>query len=191
MAELSTGSTESCLLSPRDAPAYISESRARSFEGQWTDLNLTLSLWVQLCYFDECFCTGVGQVVVQIAAATACQSCYGMEKAECPATYAEVNWYRYRPYYCCQHFISMVSFANILWRYTCRTKNRTTKYCSLISIASVTHASNFYACFCVYQQMSAEFRRWMSFYGKQYNPYELERGDFLCEEMKEKINSAT
>ena len=33
---------------------------------------------------------GVGQVVVQIAAATPCQSCYGMEKADCPAIYAEV-----------------------------------------------------------------------------------------------------
>jgi len=41
------------------------------------------------------------------------------------------------------------------------------------------------------QQMSVEFRRWMAFYGKDYNAYELERGDFLCEEMKEKINSAT
>jgi len=39
--------------------------------------------------------------------------------------------------------------------------------------------------------MSAEFRRWMAFYGKAYSPYELERGDFLCEAMKEKINSAT
>lgn len=44
--------------------------------------------------------------------------------------------------------------------------------------------------FCV-QQMSVEFRRWMAFYGKKYNPYELDRGDFLCEEMKERINSAT
>jgi Histone methylation protein DOT1 len=42
-----------------------------------------------------------------------------------------------------------------------------------------------------FQQMSAEFRRWMAFYGKEYCPYELERGDFLCEEMKEKINTAT
>lgn len=41
------------------------------------------------------------------------------------------------------------------------------------------------------QQLSVEFRRWMAFYGKEYSPYELERGDFLCEDMKEKINSAT
>jgi len=40
---------------------------------------------------DKCCCLGVGQVVVQIAAATPCQSCYGMEKADCPATYAEVG----------------------------------------------------------------------------------------------------
>jgi len=31
----------------------------------------------------------------------------------------------------------------------------------------------------------------MAFYGKDYSPYELEHGDFLCEEMKEKIVSAT
>jgi len=41
------------------------------------------------------------------------------------------------------------------------------------------------------QQMSEEFCRWMAFYGKDYSPYELEHGDFLCEEMKEKIVSAT
>jgi len=34
--------------------------------------------------------TGVGQVVLQVAAATQCQSCYGVEKAEWPAKYAEV-----------------------------------------------------------------------------------------------------
>jgi len=46
-------------------------------------------------------------------------------------------------------------------------------------------------CFVCVQQMSAEFCRWMEFYGKEYSPYELERGDFLCEEMKERIMSAT
>jgi len=34
--------------------------------------------------------TGVGQVVLQVAAATQCRSCYGIEKAEWPAKYAEV-----------------------------------------------------------------------------------------------------
>jgi len=34
--------------------------------------------------------TGVGQVVLQVAAATQCKSCYGIEKAEWPAKYAEV-----------------------------------------------------------------------------------------------------
>lgn len=43
----------------------------------------------------------------------------------------------------------------------------------------------------VFQRMSAEFRRWMAFYGKQHSSYQLERGDFLCEDMKEKINAAT
>jgi len=33
---------------------------------------------------------GVGQVILQVAAATQCKSCYGIEKAEWPAKYAEV-----------------------------------------------------------------------------------------------------
>jgi len=36
--------------------------------------------------------TGVGQVVLQVAAATQCKSCYGIEKAEWPAKYAEVSF---------------------------------------------------------------------------------------------------
>lgn len=35
--------------------------------------------------------TGVGQVVLQVAAATNCKHYYGVEKAEIPATYAEVE----------------------------------------------------------------------------------------------------
>ena len=34
---------------------------------------------------------GVGQVVLQVAAATPCKLCYGIEKAEWPADYAEVH----------------------------------------------------------------------------------------------------
>jgi len=56
-------------------------------------------------------------------------------------------------------------------------------------LVTFTHgACDMFVCL---QQMSEEFRRWMAFYGKEYSPYELERGDFLCEEMKEKIMSAT
>lgn len=35
--------------------------------------------------------SGVGQVVLQVAAATKCKSCYGIEKAEWPASYASVS----------------------------------------------------------------------------------------------------
>jgi len=52
--------------------------------------NLTLK-WCFSGRRQTLLCLGVGQVVVQIAAATPCQSCYGMEKADCPATYAEVG----------------------------------------------------------------------------------------------------
>jgi len=34
--------------------------------------------------------TGVGQVVLQVAAATNCKHYFGVEKADTPATYAEV-----------------------------------------------------------------------------------------------------
>ena len=37
------------------------------------------------------FITGVGQVVMQVAAATNCKWCYGVEKAEVPAKYALVR----------------------------------------------------------------------------------------------------
>lgn len=40
----------------------------------------------------RCFLfAGVGQVVLQVAAATNCKHYYGVEKADIPATYAEVT----------------------------------------------------------------------------------------------------
>ena len=41
------------------------------------------------------------------------------------------------------------------------------------------------------QCMESEFRRWMKFYGKICSKYELVKGDFLADEMKEKIASAS
>lgn len=42
--------------------------------------------------FFNCFLfAGVGQVVLQVAAATNCKHYYGVEKADIPATYAEVT----------------------------------------------------------------------------------------------------
>ncbi|XP_060071074.1 histone-lysine N-methyltransferase, H3 lysine-79 specific-like [Ylistrum balloti] len=73
--------------------------------------------------------SGVGQVVLQVAAATSCKMCYGIEKAEYPAKYAE--------------------------------------------------------------DMETQFKRWMKWYGKKNSNYQLDKGDFLCDEMVEKINNAT
>jgi len=39
--------------------------------------------------------------------------------------------------------------------------------------------------------MESEFRRWMKFYGKICSKYELVKGDFLADEMKEKIANAS
>ena len=39
--------------------------------------------------------------------------------------------------------------------------------------------------------MAVEYERWMSWYGKKHGPYQIEKGDFLCEEVKDKINNAT
>lgn len=36
--------------------------------------------------------SGVGQVVLQMAAATPCKICLGIERAEVPSRYAEVNF---------------------------------------------------------------------------------------------------
>ncbi|XP_069125915.1 uncharacterized protein [Argopecten irradians] len=73
--------------------------------------------------------SGVGQVVLQVAAATSCKMCYGIEKAEYPAMYAE--------------------------------------------------------------DMEKQFKQWMKWYGKKFSNYQLDKGDFLCDEMVEKINNAT
>ncbi|XP_046661209.1 histone-lysine N-methyltransferase, H3 lysine-79 specific isoform X3 [Homalodisca vitripennis] len=73
--------------------------------------------------------SGVGQVVLQMAAATPCKICFGVEKAEIPSSYAE--------------------------------------------------------------DMNSNFRKWMGWYGKHYGEYQLIRGDFLTEEHREKIVSAT
>ncbi|CAH2102696.1 unnamed protein product [Euphydryas editha] len=73
--------------------------------------------------------SGVGQVVLQMAAATPCRVCFGVEKAEVPSKYAE--------------------------------------------------------------SMDLHFRMWMRWYGKKYGDYKLIKGDFLMDEHREKINSAT
>ncbi|XP_041975619.1 histone-lysine N-methyltransferase, H3 lysine-79 specific isoform X2 [Aricia agestis] len=73
--------------------------------------------------------SGVGQVVLQMAAATPCRVCFGVEKAEVPSRYAE--------------------------------------------------------------SMDLHFRMWMRWYGKKYGEYKLIKGDFLMDEHREKINSAT
>ncbi|CAH8609525.1 unnamed protein product [Schistosoma bovis] len=39
-------------------------------------------------------------------------------------------------------------------------------------------------------RLDSTFRHWMSFYGKSYRPYTLERGDFLSAEYQEKITNA-
>ncbi len=39
--------------------------------------------------------SGVGQVVLQVAASTRCQNCFGIEKADIPSSYATVRIYIY------------------------------------------------------------------------------------------------
>ncbi|XP_072018046.1 LOW QUALITY PROTEIN: uncharacterized protein [Amphiura filiformis] len=72
--------------------------------------------------------SGVGQVVLQISAATPCKLAFGIEKAEVPAKYSKL--------------------------------------------------------------MEREFKRWMAWYGKEYSPYHLIKGDFLTKEMQQKISEA-
>ncbi|XP_064625408.1 histone-lysine N-methyltransferase, H3 lysine-79 specific-like isoform X1 [Lineus longissimus] len=73
--------------------------------------------------------SGVGQVVLQVAASANCRLCFGIEKAEWPANYAET--------------------------------------------------------------LVKEFKKWMNWYGKIYSDFELQKGDFLSEDVKERINTAS
>lgn len=73
--------------------------------------------------------SGVGQVVLQMAAATPIKSCIGIERADVPSRYAE--------------------------------------------------------------NMDISFRKWMRWFGKKFNEYQLLKGDFLADEHREKINSAS
>jgi hypothetical protein len=41
------------------------------------------------------------------------------------------------------------------------------------------------------QNMNVQFRKWMRWYGKKYGDYRLIKGDFLTDEHREKIVSAT
>lgn len=38
--------------------------------------------------------------------------------------------------------------------------------------------------------MEVQFKKWMKWYGKKYSNFHIDKGDFLCDEMKEKINGA-
>lgn len=73
--------------------------------------------------------SGVGQVVLQMAASMSIKTCYGIERADVPSRYAE--------------------------------------------------------------GMNVQFRTLMRWFGKRYNDYHLIKGDFLADEHREKINSAT
>lgn len=73
--------------------------------------------------------SGVGQVVLQVAASTNAKICIGIEKADVPSRYAE--------------------------------------------------------------NMNQMFRSWMKWFGKKYGEYQLLKGDFLADEHREKIMSAT
>lgn len=42
-----------------------------------------------------------------------------------------------------------------------------------------------------FQSMNVHFRKWMRWYGKKYGDYRLIKGDFLNDEHREKIVSAT
>lgn len=73
--------------------------------------------------------SGVGQVVLQVAALTKAKVCIGIEKADVPSRYAE--------------------------------------------------------------NMDQKFRTWMKWFGKKYGEYQLLKGDFLADEHREKIMSAS
>ncbi len=92
---------------------------------------------------------GVGQVVLQVAAATNCKHYYGVEKADIPATYAEVPTLN-TPY--------------TLWLFE--------------SASKWMFHTNIYVWMCL-QSMDREFKRWMKWYGKKHGEYTVSVRSFI------------
>jgi len=55
--------------------------------------------------------SGVGQVVLQMAAATCCKVCFGVEKADVPSSYAEVSYHYCYPNNCNAHRTAGIAFS--------------------------------------------------------------------------------
>ncbi|XP_070562630.1 histone-lysine N-methyltransferase, H3 lysine-79 specific-like isoform X4 [Ptychodera flava] len=123
-------SPENCSLKTRSALNYT--ARRDTVYGE-TSYDLVAQMIDEITMTeDDTFIdlgSGVGQVVLQVAAATRCKLAYGIEKADVPAEYA--------------------------------------------------------------LRMDKEYRKWMRWYGKEYSHYQLDKGDFLSNEMKDKIASAS
>lgn len=58
--------------------------------------------------------SGVGQVVLQMAAATPCRICFGVEKAEVPSKYAEVCLFQLKVYQYLNVMNNFVKFIDCL-----------------------------------------------------------------------------
>lgn len=129
--------------------------------------NLLLSKPTEsMCLFVDAPASGVGQVVLQVAAMIDCKLCYGIEKADRPAKYAEVGGEF--------ELLLFISFIILIW------------LLQLHRVRCLMFTLGFAG-----QNMEFEFRKWMKFYGKIYSNFTLEKGDFLVESVKERILTAS
>ena len=156
--------------------------------------------------------TGVGQVVLQIAASTRCKFSYGIERAHWPAKYSKVACCRAVLLFCCCVFVALLlccvvvivvlcccyrravlfsccccMFSSMCIHYLCVVVIQCCCGCSVIVIVCF---SPYVSLLCVTQSLAQEFVWWMSFFGKHVGRFELEKGDFLSDDKVDVINSA-
>jgi len=136
--------------------------------------------------------TGVGQVVLQVAAATPCAFAYGIEKSYWPSLYAEVCimlsavFMNNEPVGACIPQFTVDIFGVwahfcLFWLWSC---NRVVFVKQLAEYGNIENLL-------LVQQMEAEFTKWMKFYGRKSSCFHLEKGDFLDDVYLNTITSAT
>ena len=114
--------------------------------------------------------SGVGQIVLQVAAAMKCRRCYGIERSETPCRYAKVNL--------------KTTFLLIFLLYCIQTPlTLHLSYCIQMLLSLILHK--------IPQAMEREFIRWMKFYGKPYSEFKILKGDFLEERFRSIIQQSS
>lgn len=133
--------------------------------------------------FIEMIDSGVGHVVLQVAASTPCKSCFGIEKAHWPALYAKVTGI---------FFLLVLDFNCLSTCVHCFVKVLKMNYILYTTSVQIQCSTEIFTLNKFsFKQMSSEFDKWMKFYGKECGPYDLLKGNFLSDDFKDIISNAT